>query len=720
MRQSYFLAVAASLTLVAATAFAENKTTMSEPLVATNAESNPFLVPSSLPYHFPPFDKIKNEHFTPAFAEGMRQQLAEIQVIADSPEPPTFDNTVVAMELSGQLLDRVEKVFSNLIGANTNDTLNAVERDIAPKLSAHTDTIMLNGKLFKRVQALYERRDSLGLDLESKYLLERYHTDFVRAGAQLSDSDKEKLKALNAELAQLSTRFSQNVLKEADASAVVVDARAELAGLSDSQIAAAANAATARGLDGKFVIAMVNTSGQPSEGELTNRALRQRIHDASVIRGSRGGEFDSGDVVLKLVKLRAERAQLLGYPNHAAYQVEDETAHTVTAVNKLLAQLAVPAVANARKEAAAMQKVIDAEKGGFQLAAQDWEFYTEKVRKERYDFDESQLRPYFELNSVMQNGVFYAANKLYGLTFKERKDLPVYDPDVRVFDVFDADGKPLALFLYDLYARSNKQGGAWMNEYVGQSTLLGNHPVVANHINITKPAAGEPTLLTVDEVTTMFHEFGHALHGMFSSVRYPRFSGTNVPRDFVEYPSQVNEMWAVWPEVLKNYAKHYKTGAPIPQALLDKVLATRKFNQGFMTTEYLAAALLDQRWHQLTPAQVPADVLVFEADALKQAGVDFAPVPPRYRSTYFSHAFSGGYSAGYYAYIWSEELVADSIDWFKENGGLLRKNGDWFRSTLLSRGGSVDAMELFRHFRGRDPILEPLLLRRGLDTASQR
>ena len=720
MRQSYFLAVAASLTLVAATAFAENKTTMSEPLVATNAESNPFLVPSSLPHHFPPFDKIKNEHFTPAFAEGMRQQLAEIQVIADSPEPPTFDNTVVAMELSGQLLDRVEKVFSNLIGANTNDTLNAVERDIAPKLSAHTDTIMLNGKLFKRVQALYERRDSLGLDLESKYLLERYHTDFVRAGAQLSDSDKEKLKALNAELAQLSTRFSQNVLKEADASAVVVDARAELAGLSDSQIAAAANAATARGLDGKFVIAMVNTSGQPSEGELTNRALRQRIHDASVIRGSRGGEFDSGDVVLKLVKLRAERAQLLGYPNHAAYQVEDETAHTVTAVNKLLAQLAVPAVANARKEAAAMQKVIDAEKGGFQLAAQDWEFYTEKVRKERYDFDESQLRPYFELNSVMQNGVFYAANKLYGLTFKERKDLPVYDPDVRVFDVFDADGKPLALFLYDLYARSNKQGGAWMNEYVGQSTLLGNHPVVANHINITKPAAGEPTLLTVDEVTTMFHEFGHALHGMFSSVRYPRFSGTNVPRDFVEYPSQVNEMWAVWPEVLKNYAKHYKTGAPIPQALLDKVLATRKFNQGFMTTEYLAAALLDQRWHQLTPAQVPADVLVFEADALKQAGVDFAPVPPRYRSTYFSHAFSGGYSAGYYAYIWSEELVADSIDWFKENGGLLRKNGDWFRSTLLSRGGSVDAMELFRHFRGRDPILEPLLLRRGLDTASQR
>ncbi|MDR3483226.1 MAG: M3 family metallopeptidase [Burkholderiaceae bacterium] len=720
MRQTIFLLFAASLTLAATAAFADDNTTVRKPPMLTNAARNPFFAPSTLPYHMPPFDQIKDEHFTPAFAEAMRQHLAEVQAIADSPEAPTFANTVVAMELSGQMLDRVNKVFSNLVNANTDDTLDAIQSEVSPKLAAHTDAVMLNDKLFKRVQSLYERRDSLGLDAESKYLLERYHTDFIRAGAQLSDADKQKLKAINAELARLSSRFGQNVLKEADASAVVVDSKAELAGLSEAEIAAAADAAKARGLTGKYVIALVNTTGQPFEGQLTNRALRQRIHDASVARGSRGGEFDNRDVVLKMVKLRAERAQLLGYPSHAAYQLEDETAHSVTAVNKLLSQLAAPAVANARKEAAAMQEVVDAEKGGFQVAAQDWDFYTEKVRKQRYDFDESQLRPYFELDSVMQNGVFYAANKLYGLTFKERKDLPVYNPDMRVFEVFDADGKPLALFLYDLYARSNKQGGAWMNEYVSQSALLGNRPVVANHINIPKPAAGEPTLLTFDEVTTMFHEFGHALHGMFSKVQYPRFAGTTVPNDFVEYPSQVNEMWAVWPEVLKNYAKHYKTGAPIPQALLDKVLATRKFNQGFMTTEYLAASLLDQRWHQLTPAQVPTDVLAFEADALHQAGVDFAPVPPRYRTTYFSHAFSGDYSAGYYAYIWSEELVADSIDWFKENGGLLRKNGDWFRSTLLSRGGSADAMSLFRDFRGRDPVIEPLLERRGLDAASQK
>ncbi len=717
MRTSQFIFIAAGLSLALTTAAAQEKPAAD---LAANLAENPFMAPSTLPYHMPPFDKIRNQDFVPAFNEAMRQQLAEVKLIADNPQPATFDNTVVAMELSGQMLGRVNKVFSNLLDANTNDTLDAVDSEMAPKLAAHSDAIMLNGKLFARIKTLYEQRDKLGLDAESAYLLERYHTDFVRAGAQLSDGDKQKLKALNAELAQWSSKFGQNLLKEADASAVVVDTKAELSGMSDIEIAAAADRAKARGLAGKYVIALVNTTGQPPEAELVNRALRQRIHDASVVRGSRGGEFDNRAVVLKMVRLRAERAQLLGYPNHAAYQLEDETARTVPAVNKLLAALAAPAVANARKEAAAMQAVIDREKGGFQVAAQDWDYYTGKVRQERFNFDESQLRPYFELNSVMQNGVFFAANKLYGLSFKERHDLPVYNPDVRVFEVFDADGKPLALFLYDLYARSNKHGGAWMNEYVSQSNLTGNLPVVANHINIPKPQAGEPTLLTVDEVITMFHEFGHALHGMFSNVRYPRFGGTNVPNDFVEYPSQVNEMWAVWPEVLKNYAKHYKTGEPIPQALLDKVMATRKFNQGFMTTEYLAASLLDQRWHQLTPQQVPTDVLAFEADALKQAGVDFAPVPPRYRTTYFSHAFSGGYSAGYYAYIWSEELVADSILWFKENGGLLRKNGDWFRSTLLSRGGSADAMGLFRNFRGRDPILEPLLERRGLDAAGQK
>jgi len=725
MRTFQYLFIAAGVSLAVTIAAAQEKPAGSEnkPAAARPAGSladNPFMAPSTLPYHMPPFDKIRNEDFVPAFNEAMRQQLAEVKLIAENPQPATFDNTVVAMELSGQMLGRVNKVFSNLLDANTNDALDAVDSEMAPKLAAHSDAIMLNAKLFARIKALYEQRDKLGLDAESAYLLERYHTDFVRAGAQLSDSDKQKLKALNAELAQWSSKFGQNVLKEADASAVVVDTKAELSGMSESEIAAAADRAKARGLAGKYVIALVNTTGQPPEAELTNRALRKRIHDASVVRGSRGGEFDNRAVVLKMVRLRAERAQLLGYPNHAAYQLEDETARTVPAVNKLLAALAAPAVANARKEAAAMQAVIDREKGGFQVAAQDWDYYTGKVRQERFNFDQAQLRPYFELNSVMQNGVFFAANKLYGLTFKERHDLPVYNPDVRVFEVFDADGKPLALFLYDLYARSNKHGGAWMNEYVSQSSLTGNLPVVANHINIPKPPAGEPTLLTVDEVITMFHEFGHALHGMFSNVRYPRFGGTNVPNDFVEYPSQVNEMWAVWPDVLKNYAKHYKTGEPIPQALLDKVMATRKFNQGFMTTEYLAASLLDQRWHQLTPEQVPTDVLAFEADALKQAGVDFAPVPPRYRTTYFSHAFSGGYSAGYYAYIWSEELVADSILWFKENGGLSRKNGDWFRSTLLSRGGSADAMGLFRNFRGRDPILEPLLERRGLDAAGQK
>ena len=725
MRPTYLMIAAAGLTLAAAGATAQDKNAMNATpkAAAPAAAKNPFLAPSTLPYHMPQFDKIRNEDFVPAFNEAMRAQLAEIKVIADNHAAPTFENTIVAIDRSGQMLDRVGKTFDNLHSCNTNDALDKIDSDMSPRRAAHSDTIMLNEKLYARVKALYAKRDKLGLDPESAYLLERYHTDFVRAGAELSPANKATLKALNAELAQWSSKFQQNVLKEVDASAVVVDTRAELDGMSDAEIAAAADRAKTRGMPGKYVVALVNTTGQPPEAELTNRVLRQRIYEASVGRGSHGGEFDNRAVVLKMVKLRAERAKLLGYPSHAAYQLEDETAKTVPAVNKLLGDLAKPAVANAKKEAAAMQEIIDKENGAnganFKLAAWDWDFYTEKVRKARYDFDESQLKPYFELESVMHNGVFYAANKLYGITLKERHDLPVYNPDVRTFEVFDKDGKPLALFIYDLYARSNKQGGAWMNEYVSQSDLTGNRPVVANHINIPKPPAGEPTLLTADEVITMFHEFGHALHGMFSDVHYPRFAGTSVPNDFVEYPSQVNEMWAVWPEVLKNYAKHYKTGEPIPQALLDKVMATRKFNQGFATTEYLSASLLDQRWHQLTPEQVPADVLAFESQALKDAGVDFAPVPPRYRTTYFSHAFSGGYSAGYYAYIWSEELVADSINWFKENGGLERKNGDHFRDTLLSRGGSADAMGLFRNFRGRDPILEPLLERRGLDGSGQ-
>jgi peptidyl-dipeptidase Dcp len=484
--------------------------------------------------------------------------------------------------------------------------------------------------------------------------------------------------------------------------------------MSDAEIAAAAAEAKKRGLDGKYVLVISNTTGQAALAQLTNRSVRERLMGASMARGIHGGEFDSRDLVLRLAKLRAERAVLLGYPNFAAYSLEEETAKTPEAVNKLLGELATPAVNNAKKEATEIQKLIDAEKGGFQVASYDWAYYTDKVRAAKYAFDENALRPYFELNNVVLNGVFYAANKEYGISFKERHDLPVYNPDVRVFDVFDANGKQLAIFIMDYYARPNKQGGAWMNEYVTQSALLGNHPVVANHLNIPKPPAGEPTLLTYDEVRTAFHEFGHALHGMFSNVKYPTFGGANTPRDFVEYPSQVNEMWATWPEVLANYAKHYKTGAPMPKELLDKVVATKKFNQGYLTTEYLSASLLDQRWHQLTPAQIPTDVLGFEAKALKDAGVDFAPVPPRYRTAYFSHSFSLGYSAGYYAYLWSEKLDADTVEWFKENGGLLRKNGDHFRATLLSRGGSADAMDLFRNFRGRDAKIEPLLERRGL------
>ncbi|MCX7169359.1 MAG: M3 family metallopeptidase [Proteobacteria bacterium] len=677
-------------------------------------DDNPFFAESSLPYRMPPFDRIKDAHYAPAFAAGMSRQLAEIAAIADNPEPASFDNTIVAMEKSGQLLQRVSNVFFNLTGANTNDAMQAVERDLSPQLAAHRDAIMHNARLFGRVNALYQQRQLLALDAESLYLLERYQTDFKRAGAQLSAPDKQQLKTLNAELAELKTRFNQNLLKETNADALVVDHPAELAGLEENAIAGAAVAAKARGLEGKYLLTLMNTTGQPPTALLTNRSVRSRLQSASLGRGSHGGEFDNRAIVLKLVRLRAECARLLGYPNHAAYQLEDETAQTTTAVNRLLGQLAPPALANARKEAAAMQEIIDAEQGGFKLTAHDWDFYSEKVRKARYDFDETQLRPYFEFDSVLHNGVFYAASQLYGISFKQRRDLPTYHPDVRTYEVFDADGKPLALFLIDPYARSNKRGGAWMNAYVEQAELPGTQPVVGNHLNIPKPPAGEPTLLSFDEVTTLFHEFGHALHGMFSRVRYPRFSGTNVPRDFVEMPSQINEMWATWPEVLKNYARHYQNGTPMPPALVDKILATRKFNQGFHTTEYLAAALLDQHWHQLAPEQIPDDAVAFEANALRQAGVDFPPVPPRYRSGYFSHIFGGGYSAGYYAYIWSEVMDADGVEWFKENGGLSRKNGDWFRQQLLSRGGSADAMSLYRSFRGREPKIDALLERRGL------
>ncbi len=705
----------AAAALAAACAPPEPEIPMDE--AATVTDANPFFDESPLPFHYPPFDRIDDSLYRPGFERGMAEQLAEIEAIADASEAPTFENTLVALERSGRVLERVSQVFFNLTSADTNDTLDAIRSEMAPKLSAHSDRILLNAALFERVRALYEQREELDLDDESRRLLEEYYTDFVRAGAQLPAAEQERLREINAELAGLETTFSQNVLSEVNASAVAVDAREALAGLTESEIEAAAAAAADRDLDGQFLIALRNTSGQPPLASLENRNLRRRVMEASLARGSQGGEFDNRTVVSRIARLRAERAALLGYPNHAAYSLERQTARTVGAVNERLASLAPAAVANARREAGDLQAIAAAGGLDHEVAAWDWAYFTEQVRAERFAFDTAALRPYFEMDNVLRNGVFHAANRLYGLTFQERTDLPVYHPDVRVFDVIDADGEPLALFLADFYARPSKRGGAWMSSFVSQSDLLDARPVVANCLNVPKPPAGEPTLLTFDEVETMFHEFGHALHGFFSAVRYPYFSGTAVPRDFVEYPSQVNEMWATWPEVLRNYAVHHETGEPMPGELLDKVLASETFNQGFATTEYLAASLLDQAWHQLAADEVPAadGVVAFEAAALDAAGVALETVPPRYRSTYFSHIWSSGYSAGYYSYIWAEVLDADTVEWFRESGGLTRENGDRFRGMLLSRGGSRDAMELYRAFRGREPDIAPLLARRGLD-----
>ena len=705
----------AAAALAAACAPPEPEIPMDE--AATVTDANPFFDESPLPFHYPPFNRIDDSLYRPAFERGMAEQLAEVEAIANASEAPTFENTLVALERSGRVLERVSQVFFNLTSADTNDTLDAIRSEMAPKLSAHSDRILLNAALFERVRALYELREELDLDDESRRLLEEYYTDFVRAGAQLPVAEQERLREINAELAGLETTFSQNVLSEVNASAVAVDTREALAGLTESEIEAAAAAAADRDLGGQFLIALRNTSGQPPLASLENRDLRRRVMEASLARGSQGGEFDNRTVVSRIARLRAERAALLGYPNHAAYSLERQTARTVGAVNERLASLAPAAVANASREAADLQAIAAAGGLDHEVAAWDWAYFTEQVRAERYAFDTAALRPYFEMDNVLRNGVFHAANRLYGLSFQERTDLPVYHPDVRVFDVIDADGEPLALFLADLYARPSKRGGAWMSSFVSQSDLLGTRPVVANCLNVPKPPAGEPTLLTFDEVETMFHEFGHALHGFFSAVRYPYFSGTAVPRDFVEYPSQVNEMWATWPEVLRNYAVHHETGEPMPGDLLDKVLASETFNQGFATTEYLAASLLDQAWHQLAADEVPdaGGVVAFETAALDAAGVALETVPPRYRSTYFSHIWSSGYSAGYYSYIWAEVLDADTVEWFRESGGLTRENGDRFRGMLLSRGGSRDAMELYRAFRGREPDIAPLLARRGLD-----
>ena len=684
-----------------------------------SAAENPLLTASTLQFGYPRFDLIRAEHYRPAYAQGMAENLREIAAIADNPAPPTFDNTLVALERSGQLLDRVGRIFDGLNSTDTNPTLESIEQEMAPKLAAHADAILLNPRLFARIAALHGRRAELGLDPESLRLLERTYNSFVRAGAKLGTAEQARLRALNAELATLQTAFSQNVLKEVNASAVLVATRTELAGWSEAAIVAAAAAAKAAGHDGQYLIRLVNTTGQEPLSQLADRALRQRLFQASIARGSRGGDFDNRAIIARLAQLRAERAALLGYANHATFILADQTAGTVAAVNGLLQKLAPPAVANARREAADIQKIMEQEAPGTTLEPWDWAYYTEKVRNAKYAFDEAELRPYFEFDRVLRDGVFYAATQLYGLTFQERTDLPRYHPDTRIFAVHNADGSPLALLIIDWYARPSKRGGAWANSYVAQSGLLGTQAVVANHLNLPKPAAGEPTLLTYDEVETAFHEFGHNLHDMLSAVRYPRFAGTNVPNDFVEFPSQVNEMWAVWPEVLTHYARHYQTGAPLPAELVAKVKAAARFNQGFATTEYLAAALLDQAWHQITVEQVPGPegVLAFEAAALQRAGVDLATVPPRYRSTYFSHIFSNGYAAAYYAYIWSKVLDADTGEWFKQHGGLTRANGDRFRTMLLSRGGSAEAMELYRAFRGGDPDLQPLLDRRGLQVA---
>ena len=685
-------------------------------LISTPEETNPFYEESPLYLNYPRFDRIQDAHYLPAFERGMEEELEEIEAIVNQPDQPSFDNTILALELTGQLLDRVARVFYAISSAHTNDEIRALEQQLAPRLAGHEDNILLNPDLFERVGIIYEQRDDLALEPESMRLLEKYYTEFVRGGAALSVPEQQHMKKLNAEIASFETLYSQNILSEVNDLAVIVDTEEELTGLDQALITAAREEAAGRDLDGKYVLPLLNTSSQPALASLQNRALREIIHSISLSRGSRGGDFDNTEVLSDVLRLRAERAQLLGYDNHAHFILEDRTAQTVAAVNNRLAELTTPALANVNREAVDLQQMIYDDGQDFELASWDWDFYTEKLRLARYDFDAKELRPYFELNNVLLKGVFFAAEQLYGITFKEQISLPVYQEDVRVFEVYDTTGTTLAIFIADFYARPTKRGGAWMNSYVSQSNLLNTRPIVANHLNITKPSEGEVTLLTFDEVTTMFHEFGHALHGMFSAVEYPYFSGTSVPRDFVEYPSQVNEMWAIWPEVLANYAIHHETGQSMPQELLDKVLSTQTFNQGFATTEYLAASILDQALHQLTSDEIPVgdEIMEFERSTFEDAGIVLDSVPPRYRSTYFNHIMSG-YHAGYYSYIWSEVLDADSVEWFKENGGLKRENGDHFRQTLLSRGGADDAMTLFRKFRGRDPDITPLLERRGLN-----
>lgn len=688
------------------------------PAAAADLADNPFMSPSTLPLMAPDFTKIRDEHYLPALLEGMKQHAAEVEAIANNPEPPTVENTLVALERSGALLMRTARVFGNLAGTDTNPTIQKVQAEFSPKMAAHQDSILLNPKLFERVKSIYDAREVLNLDAETKRLVEQTHLRMVRAGAELSEDAKTRIRALNEEQAGLMTAFQQALLKQTELASVVVDDVAQLDGLSEGQIAAAAEAAKAAGHEGKWLIRITNTTRQPVLTSLKNRELRQRVWEASANRGLVDGEGDTRPMVLRLAQLRAERAALLGKPNHAAFQLENQMAGTPEAVLKMLSDLAPTVVENTKKEAADIQALIDAQGGGFQLQPWDWEFYAEQVRAQKYDLDPELVKPYFELDRVLRDGVFYTLNRFYGVSFNERRDLPVYHPDVRVFDVIDSDGTQIGLFYADYFARPSKRGGAWMSTFVDQSELLNQKPVALNVMNIPKPVEGQPALMTFDEVTTMFHEVGHGVHGLFSKVKYPSLAGTAVPRDFVEFPSQFEEDWAKHPEILANYAKHHQTGEPIPAELMQKVLNASGFNQGFDTLEYVAASFLDMEWHTLPQGAVVEDVEAFEKAALAKHGVDFAPVPPRYRSAFFAHVFPGGYSSGYYAYIWSEVLAADAFAFVTEQGGLNAELGAAYRQGILSRGGTEDPMEMYVKWRGKQPDADNLLYRRGLKNKS--
>jgi peptidyl-dipeptidase Dcp len=679
------------------------------------AAPNPFAQPSTLPFQAPPFDKITDADYQPAIEEGIAQSLAEIRQIADNPAPPTFDNTLVAMERQGQMLARAQMAFGQVTQANTDPTLQKAQKALGPKLAAYNDAIYLDPKLFARVKTLYERRASLKLNQEQSMLLEEYYKRFVRAGAQLSPADKDKLRALNKQISALGITFRQKLLAATKAGALVVDDKASLAGLGDAEMDAAARDAKERGLAGKYVLALQNTTSQPAIQSLTDRATRAALFDQSWTRAEKGDENDTRKTISDLAQLRTQKANLLGYKTWADYSLDDEMAKTADTAKNFMNALDAPTAAEQAREAKEVQDAINTDHGGFKLKPWDWEFYAEKVRKAKYDLDENETKPYLEIWNVLENGVFYAANQMYGVTFKRRTDIPTFQPDIRVYEAFDADGKPLGLAFFDYWKRDNKAGGAWMNSFVRQSKLLGTKPVISNTANFTKPAPGQPALITFEDVRTMFHEFGHGLHALFASQTYPSLSGTSVARDFVEFPSQFNEHWALEPRVLAHYAKNYKTGAPMPQALVDKIKRADTFGQGFSFGELLAAAQLDMAWHSL-PADAPKqDVDAFEAKALASTGLDIAEVPPRYRTSYFAHIWGSGYAAGYYAYIWTDMLQQNVYDWFESHGGMTRANGQRLRDLVLSRGHTEDYGVMFRNMVGHDPEVGPLLVKRGLE-----